>query len=248
MRAVVIGASSGLGRCIAVGLGKRGARVAVLSRRIGRLEETAREIGSGTPAIACDATDPASARSAVARAAEALGGIDGLVYAPGIGHLSKLVDTDPELWRRTFDTNVIGASTVTAAAMPHLEATKGTAVYLSTISASSTPPWPGLGSYAASKAALDKMVEAWQNEHPSVGFTRVSVGECVGGEGDSMVEFNKDWDHGLAAELAPSWLSGKYMSGGFVDVEELVHVVDAVLRIGPSASIPSITLAARVHG
>ena len=67
------------------------------------------------------------------------------------------------------------------------------------MSASLTPPWPGLGSYAVSKAALDKLVDAWRGEHPELGFTRLVVGECAGGEGDSMTEFASGWD----AELAP---------------------------------------------
>ena len=71
-----------------------------------------------------------------------------------------------------FDTNVMGAALVTAAAVPHLSASGGTAVYLSSVSASLTPPWPGLGAYGVSKAALDKLVEAWRVEHPDIGFTR----------------------------------------------------------------------------
>ena len=84
-----------------------------------------------------------------------------------------------------FDTNVIGASIVTSAAIGELTASGGTAAYLSSVSASLTPPWPGLGAYAVSKAALDKLVEAWRAEYPHVGFTRVVVGDCGGGEGDA---------------------------------------------------------------
>ncbi len=84
---------------------------------------------------------------------------------------------------------------MTSAAIPHLTASGGTAAYLSSVSASLTPPWPGLGAYAVSKAALDKLVEAWRAEHPSVGFTRVVVGDCAGGEGDSQTEFPMQWDH-----------------------------------------------------
>ena len=60
MRTVVVGASSGLGRCIAVGLGRRGARVALLARRQERLVEAAREAGPEAVAIACDVTQPSS--------------------------------------------------------------------------------------------------------------------------------------------------------------------------------------------
>ena len=56
-----------------------------------------------------------------------------------------------------------------------------------------------------SKAALDKLVEAWRTEHPEVGFTRVTVGDCVGGEGESMTQFANEWDSDLAIEVGPIW-------------------------------------------
>lgn len=245
MRAAVVGASSGLGRCIAIGLGRRGAEVAVLARRSDRLVDAVQTIGAGALAVPCDVTDPASCRAAIEQAACGLGGIDALVYAPGIGPLAHLADVDAAMWRAAFDTNVIGAALVTAAALPHLKASKGAAAYLSTVSASLTPPWPGLGAYAVSKAALDKLVEAWRSEHPDVGFTRVVVGDCAGGEGASAVEFTKGWDPVLAAEFLPVWAARKYRSGALVDVEELVRVVDTVLRCGASASIPSVTVTPR---
>src|SRR5262245_57922986 len=63
-RVAVIGASGGLGRCIAIGLAQRGARVALLARRRTRLEDAAKEAGPGSVAIECDITDEASCRSA----------------------------------------------------------------------------------------------------------------------------------------------------------------------------------------
>ena len=245
MRTVVVGASSGLGRCIAIGLAQRGARVAMLARRRERLESAAREAGPGTVAIACDVTDEASCREAIEEAARSLGGIDALVYTPAVGPLSRLVDTDADTWRRVFDTNVTGAALITAAAVPHLAATAGTAAFLSSVSASLTPPWPGLGAYIVSKAALDKLVEAWRAEHPDIGFTRLVVGDCVGGEGDSRTEFAEGWEPELAAELVPAWLERGYLSGTLIAVDELVSVIDAVLRGGASLSMPSVTVAPR---
>src|SRR5262245_9348979 len=122
MRTVVVGASSGLGRCIGIGLAQRGARVALLARRKDRLERAAQEAGGGALAIACDVTDASSCHAAIDAAAAGLGGIDALVYAPGMGPLARLVDLDADTWRRAFDTNVVGAALVTAAAVPQLTA------------------------------------------------------------------------------------------------------------------------------
>jgi NAD(P)-dependent dehydrogenase (short-subunit alcohol dehydrogenase family) len=245
MRTVVIGASSGLGRCIGTGLAQRGAQVALLARRKERLEDAAKEAGPGTLAIACDVTDDDSSREAIAEAAAGLGGIDALVYATGIGPLAKLADTDGATWRRVFDTNVTGAALATAAALPYLSASGGRAVYLSSVSASMTAPWPGLGAYAVSKAALDKLVEAWRVEHPHIGFTRLVVGDCAGGEGDSMTGFANEWDVELAAEVGTIWATRGYLAGALIDVDELVTAVDAVLRSGGSLSMPSVTVAPR---
>jgi NAD(P)-dependent dehydrogenase (short-subunit alcohol dehydrogenase family) len=248
VRTVVVGASSGLGRCIAKGLAQRGSQVAVLARRYDKLAEAAKEAGPGTVAIACDVTNETSVHVAIDEAVAALGGLDALVYTVGVGPLARLSEIDAATWRQTLDTNVVGAALVTAAAIPHLAASNGVAAYLSSVSASMTPPWPGLGAYVVSKAALDKLVEAWRAEHPELGFTRVIVGECAGGEGDSMTGFANGWDPELAAEFGPIWLGRNYFNGHLLDVETLVHVLDSVLRCGASATVPSVTIAARVGG
>jgi NAD(P)-dependent dehydrogenase (short-subunit alcohol dehydrogenase family) len=245
MRAVVVGASSGLGRCIGIGLARRGARVALLARRLDRLVGAANEDGLDAVAIRCDVTDEESCRTAIAEAASELGGIDALVYATGVGPLARLEDIDAETWRHVFATNVTGAALVTAAALPHLESSSGVAVYLSSVSASQTAPWPGLGAYVVSKAALEKLVEAWRAEHPSVGFTRVIVGDCAGGEGESATEFSSGWDMDLAAVVMPMWVARNYIAGSLLEVDELVNAVETVLRFGSSGGIPSITVAPR---
>jgi NAD(P)-dependent dehydrogenase (short-subunit alcohol dehydrogenase family) len=240
-----VGASSGLGRCIGVGLSQRGAHVALLARRLERLTEAAREAGPDALAIPCDVNDSDSCTEAIADAIAQLGGLDVLVYATGIGPLARLVDTDPEMWGAVFATNVTGAALVTTAAVEQLTQTSGCAIYLSSVSASLTPPWPGLGAYAVSKAALDKLVEAWRAEHPSVGFTRLVVGDCAGGVGDAQTQFAAEWDPQRTGEFVSTWLSRGYMNGSLIDVDELVNVVDTVARAGASVSLPSVTVAPR---
>jgi NAD(P)-dependent dehydrogenase (short-subunit alcohol dehydrogenase family) len=235
---VVVGASSGLGRCIGVGLAQRGDQVALLARRRQRIEAAAKEAGPGAIAIECDVTDEASCRSAINDAAEALGGIDNLIYTPGIGPLVRLVDTDAETWRRIFDTNVIGAALVTAAAVPHLTASGGKAVYLSSPTGTFGPPWPGLGAYGVSKAALERLVESWRAEHPDIGFTCLVAGECAGGEGDGQTGMNVGWDRELAKQAYPFWLSQGIMPGKVMPVEDLVEVVHTILRSGAATSMP----------
>lgn len=241
----MVGASSGLGRCIGVGLARRGASVALLARRKELLDSAVEEAGGDAVAVACDVVDPGSCGAAVDEAARALGGIDAVVYTPAIGPLAKLADMDVDTWRRVFDTNVTGAALVTTAVLPHLERCAGRAVYLSSVSASLTPPWPGLGAYAVSKAALDKLVEAWRVEHPSIGFTSLVVGDCPGGEGEGQTQFANDWDPQLAAEVGSIWVARGLLAGAFIDVEDLVVAVDGILRAGASVSMPKVVVAPR---
>lgn len=248
MRTIVVGASTGLGRCIGVGLARGGGQVALLARRADLLASAAEEAGPGAAAVTGDVTDEASCRAAIEEAASRLGGVDGLVYCPAIGPLVRIEDLTADTWRRVFDTNVIGAATVTAAALPHLRAAGGTAVYLSSVSASMTAPWPGLGAYAVSKAALDRLVDAWRAEHPAVGFTRITVGDCPGGEGPSMTQFANEWDLELAAQMHQIWVARGLLAGAFVAVEDLVRVVDGALRTGPKACVPYLTVIPRPPG
>ncbi|SOX52668.1 NAD(P)-dependent oxidoreductase [Mycobacterium ahvazicum] len=237
-RTVVVGASSGLGRCIGIGLAQRGDRVALLARRRERLETAAKEAGPGAIAVECDITDQASCRSAIGAVADTFGGIDNIVYTPAISPLVRMVDTDAETWRRIFDTNVVGASLVTAAAMTHLTESAGKVVYLSSDAGPYGPPWPGLGAYGVSKAALERLVEAWRSEHPDVGFTNLIVGECAGGEGEAATGMNAGWDMDLTMQAYPLWVSRGCMPGKLMPVEDLIDVVHTILRTNASTSMP----------
>jgi NAD(P)-dependent dehydrogenase (short-subunit alcohol dehydrogenase family) len=245
VRVVVVGASTGLGRCLAIGLGQRGASVALLARRESLLADAAREAGPESFAIPCDVTDEASGRSAIGQAAERLGGIDAVIISAGIGELRRIEELDAATWQRVFATNVVGASLITAAALPHLKESGGMVAFLSSVSASLTAPWPGLASYTVTKAALDKLVEAWRAEHPEVGFTRLIIGECAGGEGEGISQLTASWDMELAGELFPAWTARGLLTDKLIDVDHLVGAVDALVRFGSSASVPTLAITPR---
>jgi NAD(P)-dependent dehydrogenase (short-subunit alcohol dehydrogenase family) len=190
-------------------------------------------------------TDESSCREAIGKAAGELGGIDAVVYSTAVGPLARIADIDARTWQHTFATNVTGAALITSAALPHLKESGGVAAYLSSVSGTAMPPWPGLSAYVVSKAALERLIEAWRAEHADVGFTRVIVGDCAGGEGDSATEFPKDWDPELAVEMGQIWVARNLIAGSLLQVDELVNAVETVLRCGGSSSIPSITVAPR---
>ncbi len=59
------------------------------------------------------------------------------------------------------------------------------------------------------------------------------------------MQFTAGWDMELAAQLFPGWLAKGLMGGTVFDSDELVHVVDSILRCGASASIPTVTIVPR---
>lgn len=196
-RVLVVGASTGIGRVIGGRLCAAGAQVAFAARRGEVCEEAAREAGGVAIGLSCDVTDEEQCTRVVADTVDGLGGLDDVVYSTGAISIIALADATTEWWRRTFETNVMGAALITKAALPHLQQSTGTVIYLSSVS-SIGAVWPGIGVYTATKAALNRMVETWRSEHPEVGFTRIFVGptdeSATGTEFDmSAVEHMARW-------------------------------------------------------
>jgi len=121
------------------------------------------------------------------------------VYASGMSPLVMLERASDEAWRRVLDVNLVGASQITAAALPHLRASGGRAVYVSSYSVRQS--LPGLGLYRVSKVALDALIECWRMEHPDVDFTRVVVGNTAG------TEFAHEWGGEAIAGAMNVWVS-----------------------------------------
>ena len=238
-KTVVIGASSGLGRCIGVGLAERGDRVALLARRRERIETAAKEAGQDAVAVECDVTDEASVRSAISAAADGLGGIDNLVYTPAIGSVMRLVDTDAETWARVFATNVTGAAVATAAAVPYLTESAGKVVYLSSDAGTyrSAVAWARRIRRQQGRARTAHRGMARRASRRSDSRTS-SSGECAGGDGDSATGFSTGWDRELAGEFYPQWISRGCMPGQLMPVEDLVEVVHTILRTNTATSMP----------
>jgi NAD(P)-dependent dehydrogenase (short-subunit alcohol dehydrogenase family) len=220
-RALVVGASSGIGSAIAIALGSEGARVAVAARREQRLEEIARAVPGGAVVARCDVRDPDSCEAAVAAAVEQLGGLDVLVYAAGRALLVPVAEADAQAWREIFETNVSGASLVTRAALPHLTASQGRALYLSSISADDRPPRRGLGLYVVSKTALNRLIDVWQEEHRAVAFTRLNVGDT------GSTEMASGWDRERGGECVREWIDKGFMFGRSMLPDSVArHVVE----------------------
>jgi NAD(P)-dependent dehydrogenase (short-subunit alcohol dehydrogenase family) len=229
-RIVVVGASSGIGREIVVAATRAGALVVAAARRFDQLRELAGKCGPTVHPVVCDVRSAMGCELAVRSAADFLGAFDTLVFATGINHLGLLEDTPSGAWLEMLETNLVGAAVLTRAALPYLRRSakndaggrRPRAAYLS--SHSVARPWPGLGAYAASKAGLDTLVEAWRAECPEVDFTRVVVGPTITGMAD-------DWDRETATTMFERWAAEGYL-GEHAPVEASVVASDIVDWIG----------------
>ncbi|MEU4272624.1 SDR family oxidoreductase [Streptomyces sp. NPDC026092] len=157
LRAVVTGGASGIGLATAELLAARGAAVAVLDLA---------PDGLPAPLLGhrADVTDDAAVRSAVAAAAEALGGIDILVNNAGIGAIGTVEDNDDTQWHRVLDVNVLGIVRTTRAALPYLRASDAAAV-VNTCSIAATAGLPQRALYSASKGAVLSLTRAMAADH-----------------------------------------------------------------------------------
>ena len=161
-RALVTGASSGIGEETARALRRAGAEVALLARSADRLDELARELGA--VAVPADVADGEAVETAVADAADRLGGIDLLANIAGVARPGSPSAGDPADWRLMLDVNVLGLLQVTRAVVPHLrEAGRGDIVNLSSMSGRRLASVSGTV-YSATKFAVHTISEGLRRE------------------------------------------------------------------------------------
>lgn len=158
---IVTGGSSGIGRATALSLAEQGAHVLVTARRAAALGETAAQ-HPGVVGLVADVATPSDAARTVAAAIERWGRLDVLVNNAGAGAILPLAEATAERIASIFAVNVVGPSLLAAAALPHLIATRGAIVNVS--STFGHKPAAGLSHYAASKAALEHLTRCWALE------------------------------------------------------------------------------------
>jgi NAD(P)-dependent dehydrogenase (short-subunit alcohol dehydrogenase family) len=221
-RILVVGASSGLGRESGLALAREGARVCFAARRVDRIEQAAKEAGNACFALPCDVREETSVQTAVAGAIARLGGLDALVYSPGISPFGPIEEIDARAWTELFATNVIGFSLVMNAAIAELSARQGKVVVFSSIAIDDSPPRPKQAGYPVSKIALECLIEAWQGEHRRVGFTSIA-------NGDTLTEFGFGESPEKLIPIVQRWAELDYMYGRMMDASSVAEqVVNAI--------------------
>jgi short-subunit dehydrogenase len=196
-RALVTGASRGIGRATARALAARGARVGLVARGEEELDALAEEIGERASVHPADVADREATERAVAGFAEEAGGLDVAVANAGIARYAPFTEQDPDDAERMVLVNVLGTiNTVRAALEPMLDRASGHIVVLSSGAGLRAFPWAAV--YGATKAADRGFAEALRHELSGTG---VSLSTIYPGEVQTSL-------HAEAKQL-PDWRNSK---------------------------------------
>lgn len=216
--AVVTGASSGIGLAIARALAEDGYGVALAARRAGLLEEIARELGAPAVPVPTDVTESFQVESLIRVAVERFGRVDVVVTSAGVGHWRPLEELDEETWDETIDVNLKGTYLVARAALPHLRASKG---YLVTISSvSGTVGQAGGTAYNASKWGVRGFTQSFLREAREDGVRATAV--CPG--------------------VVATPMAGREESDEIISVSDVVATVRWLLALRPIVQVRDVVL------
>ena len=167
--ALVTGASRGIGRAVAGALASAGARVFLLARSAGTLEQLAAELGDGAVAVPCDVTDATAlgrAMTAVLTAAD--GAVDILVNNAGVFPLAPVADTSPASFEQTLQANLAAPFRVLHAVLPGMRARqRGHVVTIGSVA--DRRIFGGNGAYSASKFGARALHEVLREECAGTG-------------------------------------------------------------------------------
>lgn len=198
-RAIITGASGGLGREIALELGRRGACLVLVARREQHLCEVADEVvrlGGQAEIVGGDVTSPTIRQAAIDAAQRAYGGLDILVNNAGVGAIGHFAEADAERMRQVMEINFFAPVELTRAALPSLQAGRQPIVVNigSILGHRATPRY---SEYCASKFALRGWTETLRSELRTLGIDVLLVSP-----GPTRTDF---WDHLIAQKGKVPW-------------------------------------------
>jgi NADP-dependent 3-hydroxy acid dehydrogenase YdfG len=173
--AVITGASSGIGAATARALAAHGYRLALLARRVDRLEQLAAELCPTAVAIAADVTDRSALVAAADRVHRKFDGADLLVNNAGVMLLGPFSSAQRDEARRMVEVNLLGAMTATEVFLDQLRDGGGDLVNISSVAGRTARA--GNAAYAATKWGMNGWSEALRQElQPDIRVTLIEPG------------------------------------------------------------------------
>jgi NAD(P)-dependent dehydrogenase (short-subunit alcohol dehydrogenase family) len=164
---LITGAGSGIGAATALELQRRGALPVLVDCDAANVQAVALSMGADVLALTADVTSMDECEAAVASALSRHGRIDVVWANAGMASFGPLSHTDPQAWKRCIEVNVNGTFNTVRSALPAVLAARG--YVLATASVASFGHAPFMSAYAASKAAIEAMCDAWRIELTSRG-------------------------------------------------------------------------------
>jgi len=223
--ALVVGASSGIGRAVAVQFAREGVRVMASARREDRLRQLQAE--AGIDILPADVADAAAMQRLGRTALQRFGGVDILVYAAGTNSPHRwLPHMTVEIWNEVIQVNLNGAYYITHALLPAMRAAKrGHLIYISSISGL-MPDISG-AAYQASKRGLVALAHAIRVEEKKNGIRTCVV--CPGLVKTEILEKRpfKTPEEELAAAL---------------EADDVAQAVLAIAKLPARASVPELQI------
>jgi short-subunit dehydrogenase len=249
--ALITGASSGIGRDVALGLSRMGARVGLLARRTADLDQLKREIeaaGGEALVLGADVADPNAVRASVNRMLEAFGTVDILVNSAGVLIQGSVETMRPADLQRMMEVNLHGTlHTIQAVTPPMRALARGNIVNVASLAGRrGVPP---LGGYCATKFAVVGLTEALRVELRGSGIT---VSLIMPGVVDTpMIRKGESSQGELAPGLLampPQWVTWAVIAAIAMGLLEVDVPPGAVLAEKVAAFFPGLTDAAMVWG
>ena len=209
---LVTGGGKGIGREITRISGTLGATVYICGRNLEALQKSAGEMsedGRKVVPVQTDVRDPEACRKLIERIRSETGKLDAVINNAGMSMRGSLEETDPSVVRAMFEINVLGAAYITRYAIPMLKESKGSVIFISSLSALHGLPF--IGPYGSSKLALKGLSESLRAElHPSgvhvgivhVSFTENDPNKVVYGNDGSMISLNRSRNTHTQAQTA----------------------------------------------
>lgn len=170
--AVITGASSGIGRAVAVALAATGHACTLVSLQMDKLAATARLLATSSRILPVDFGDAAMTGRLAGQIAE-MPRIDVLVHCAGVLTTGPAAEMPPAEFARMHAVNFLGPCRLTQAALPALERSRGQIVFMN--SSAAVRPSPGLAAYASSKAALATYANVLRDEVNPRGIRVINV-------------------------------------------------------------------------
>jgi NADP-dependent 3-hydroxy acid dehydrogenase YdfG len=247
-RAIVSGATSGIGAATARALAARGARVGLLARGREGLAVLAAEL-EGAIELQADVGDAEAVEGAVARFAEEAGGVELVVANAGVARSGPFLELDAAEAEEMVRVNFTGTLNLLRAAVPlMLDRGRGHVVVVSSAAALRAFPWTAV--YAGSKAAQRAFAEAFRHELSGTGvsLTTVFPGEVETALHAHEPERIPDWLRRGDA-IAPETVAEAIVAAVLADRRQ-VHVPPAVRLLGLNSLAPGLVdrLVAMVRG